>query len=208
MGLTRRKISTVRKDFQKELKRLEIFDSQNQKNFLKKNLSKHQLCLLTEALFFYAYRAYEGFIRDIFLLYCVGRNTGTGAKVKSYLRPKGFDHAEDLIQSSMRFLDWATPETIIERAELYLQDGFPVKIPYTTNLSDLRSFRRIRNHIAHNSSTSFQEFIKVLKDHYGTIPLKVPRPGEFLLMRDKKDKTRYKLLTFLELMKRLSNQLT
>jgi hypothetical protein len=208
MGLTRRKISTVRNDFQKELKRLEIFDSQNQKNFLKKNLSKQQLCLLTEALFFNAFRAYEGFVRDIFLLYCMGKKPRTGARVKSYLSPKSFDHAEDLIQSSMRFLDWASPDTVIERAELYLQEGFPVKMPYTTNLLPLRTFRRVRNHVAHNSSASLEEFKKVLKDHYGTIPINIPKPGEFLLVGDKKDKTKYKLLTFLELLKTLSDQLT
>jgi hypothetical protein len=208
MGLTRRKISTVLKDFHKELKRLEIFDSQNQKNFLKGNLSKQQLHLLTEAIFFAAFRAYEGFIRDIFLLYCMEKKPRTGKRVKSYLSPKSFNHAENLIQSSMPFLDWVSPDTVIERAELYLEEGFPVKLPYTTNLLALRTFRRIRNHIAHNSSASLEEFKKVLKDHYGTIPMNIPKPGEFLLVSEKRDRNKYKLLTFLELMRTLSHHLT
>jgi len=207
MGLSRRKIKTVYKDFQKELKRLEIFDSQNQRNYVSRKLSKQQLHLLTEIIFFAAFRAYENFIRDIFLLYCMEKKPRTGSRIKSYLRPKTFDHAEELIQSSMPFLDWANPETVVERAELYLEDGFPVKTPYTTNLAALRTFRRIRNHIAHNSSSSLQDFKKVLKDHYGTIPINIPKPGEFLLVREK-NSAKYKLLSFLELMRELSHHLT
>ena len=208
MKLVRRKMSTVLKDFHTEIKRLEIFDSQNQKNFQKGTLSKQQLHLLTEAIFFAAFRAYEGFIRDIFILYCMGKTPTRRMKVKSYLKPKSFTHTEELMQSSMRFLDWASPETVIERAELYLEDGSPIKLPCVANLSNLRTFRRIRNHISHNSTTSLEDFKKVLRDHYGTIPLTIPKPGEFLLVGEKRDPTRYKLLTFLELMRVLSLQLT
>jgi hypothetical protein len=207
MGFKRRKIITVYKDFQKELNRLEKFDLQNQKNFLRGNLSKQQLHLLTESIFFAAFRAYENFIRDIFLLYCMEKNSRTGASVKSYLRPKNFSHAEFLIKSSMPFLDWASPDTVIERAELYLEQGFPVKTPYTTNLSSLRTFRRIRNHIAHNSTVSLEEFKKVLRDHYGTIPINIPKPGEFLLVMEKSG-TKYKLLTFLDFIRTLSQLMT
>jgi hypothetical protein len=108
----------------------------------------------------------------------------------------------------MPFLDWASPDTVIERSELYLEGGFPVKLPYTTNLSSLRTFRRIRNHIAHNSSGSLEEFKKVLKDHYSTIPLKIPKPGEFLLVSEEGNGTKYKLLAFFDLMRTLSVHLT
>lgn len=129
-------------------------------------------------------------------------------RIKFYLSPKSFTHTEELMQSAMPFLDWASPDTVIERAELYLENGYPVKLPLAANLSTLRIFRRIRNHISHNSTTSLQEFKKVLRDHYGTIPLTIPKPGEFLLVAEKRDPTKYKLLTFLELMKALSLRLT
>ncbi len=207
MGLTRRKITTVYKDLQRELNRLEKFDSENQRNFLSGKLSKQQLHLLTETIFFAAYRSYENFIRDIFLLYCMEKKPKTGARVKSYLRPKSFSHAECLIQSSMPFLDWASPDTVIDRAEVYLEEGYPVKRPYTMNLSPLRTFRRIRNHIAHNSTSSLEEFKKVLKDHYGTLPMNIPKPGEFLLVRGKSG-ANYQLLIFLDLIRTLSHHLT
>lgn len=73
-------------------------------------------------------------MRDVFLLYCLEKRPQTGKKVGSYLKPKSFHHAEQLIQSSMPFLDWVSPETVVSRAELYLDQGFPIKLPVATNL--------------------------------------------------------------------------
>ncbi len=211
MPSSRRKTSTVLKDFMAEIRRLEDFDSQNQIKFTslgkREGLSLHQLHLLTEYTFFIAFRTYEGFIRDLFLLYCLEKQHSSRKKVISYLRPIDFIHTETLIQSSMPFLDWTSPDKVIDRAETYLKDGFPIKLPYQTNLQPLKEFKRIRNHIAHNSKESLEEFKKVVKSHYGTMPLVIPSPGEFLLVPDRADPTKYKLLVFFDLMKKIANQL-
>lgn len=208
---SRRKTSTVLKDFIVEIRRLEDFDSQNQIKFTslgrKAGLSLHQLHLLTEYTFFIAFRTYEGFIRDVFLLYCLEKPHSSKKKVISYLRPIDFIHTETLIQSSMPFLDWTSPDKVIERAETYLKDGFPIKLPYQTNLQSLREFKHIRNHIAHNSRESLEEFKKVVKRHYGIMPFVIPSPGQFLLVADKANPTKYKLLVFFDLIKKIANQL-
>jgi len=211
MSSSRRKTSTVLRAFQAEIKRLEKFDSENQLKFTtsgkKGNLSLRQLHLLTEHIFFVGFRTYEGFIRDLFLLYCLEKPHSSGKKVVSYLRPKDFNHAEILIKSSMSFLDWTSPDEVIGRAETYLQNGFPIKLPYESNLQSLREFKHIRNHIAHNSKESLEKFKKVVKGHYGTMPLVIPPPGEFLLIPDKTNPKKYKLLVFFDLMKRIAQQL-
>ena len=211
MPSSRRKTSAVLKDFLAEIHRLEEFDSDNQLKFSslgrRGGLSLRQLHLLTEHIFFVAFRTYEGFIRDLFLLYCLEKSHSSGKKVVSYLRPMDFNHTEDLIQSSMPFLDWTNPNKVIERAETYLKDGFPVKKPYEANIQPLRDFKGIRNHIAHNSKDSLEEFKKVIKRHYRTMPLVIPSPGEFLLLPDRSDPGKYKLLVFFELMKNLADQL-
>ena len=215
MPKSRRKISAVVRDFHRELDRLERFDAKSQARFSahpgippSNRLFKHQLHFLTEAVFFRAFRAYESFVRDVFLLYCLGKRPRSGARVASFLNPRSFLHAEELVQSSMRFLDWTNPDIVIKRAELYLRDGFPIKLPYTVYRETLSDFRRIRNHIAHDSKESLAGYQTVLRRHYGTIPLKVPPPGEFLLVMDKKDPTKYKLLVFFDLMRTLSVDLT
>ena len=214
MPIYRRKISAVYGNFIIELQRLERLDGQNQRNFSTPvggkaaQISLRQMHFLTESIFFAAYRAYESFVRDCFLLYCLGATTRAGASITSYLNPKDFPHAEKLIQSSMPHLDWTNPETMITRSELYLKDGFPFKLPYSTNISTLHDFRRIRNHIAHNSKESLDHYKITLRSHYSTIPLIIPSPGEFLLFPDNVNPTKYKLLTFFELLEKLSNDLT
>ena len=210
MPKSRRKISAVVREFHKELTSLERFDARNQARFSTSTgaLSKHQLHFLTEAVFFRAFRAYESFVRDTFLLYCLEKRPRSGLKVTSFLSPRSFLHAEEMIQSSMRFLDWANPDIVIARAELYLRDGFPIKLPYTTHRERLRDFRRIRNHIAHDSKESLSGYQTALRQHYGVIPLTIPSPGEFLLVPDRNDPTKYKLFVFFGLMRTLSTDLT
>lgn len=208
MAQPRRKHIAILKDFRKELKRLEKFDSENQINFKTRKLSRKQLHLLTESIFFAAFRAYENFIRDVFILYCMGKSPSGRKKSYSYLQPKNYMHAEQLLQSGMPFLDWARPDAVIQRAELYLKGNVPIKLAYTSNLESLRNCKRLRNHIAHNSKESLLGYKKVLRSHFATIPLTLPAPGEFLLVSEKKNKSEYKLLTHLKLLGDIATKVT
>lgn len=207
MAQSRKKHSTVLKEFQKEIKRLEKFDSDNQTNFRTGKLSRKQLNLLTESIFFAAFRAYENFIRDTFLLYCVGKSARGQKKSYSFLQPKNYRHAEYLLQSGMPYLDWASPHTVIQRAELYLKQNVPIKLIYTSHLEFLRSCKLLRNHIAHNSKESLEGYKKVLRSHYGTIPLTLPPPGEFLLVSERRNASTYKLLAYLDGLNQVASDL-
>jgi hypothetical protein len=170
-------------------------------------LRSNYICWLKQ-FFFAGFRAYESFIRDVFLLYCMEKRPQSGKKAKSYLKPRTFEHAELLIQSSMPFLDWTNPSTVISRAELYLENGYPIKGPYARYLDRFRDFKHIRNHIAHSSKESLENYKKVLRKHFGTIPLIIPSPGEFLLQLDKKDASKYLLLTFFEIIENLATDIS
>jgi hypothetical protein len=203
------KISASYNSFVREIERLKKFDFSNHKKFTKKELTKSQIEFLVESVFFAAYRSYEGFLREIFLLYCMEKQSTKKPKVKSYLKPKDFEHAEQLIKSSMHFLDWTKPDNVIERAEIYLQnDGHPVKLPYTTNKLQLREFKKIRNHIAHNSIESQNDYESVVRNYFGILPLTIPTPGQYLMLTSKKKAVNYVLLDFFELMKKISLDLT
>jgi hypothetical protein len=211
----RRKISAAYNDFIEIIGRLERLNNENQTKFSISGthsgpvrLSKQQLFILTESIFFNGYRAYENFLRDIFLLYCLEKKPKTGDIVESYLKPKDFDHAESLIQSAMPFLDWSSPSNVITRSEIYLSEGFPIKTPITSNKSLLTDYKRIRNHIAHNSKESLLDYKKTLVTHLNTIPLSIPSAGEFLLMKERRNAHKYKLITFFELMRKIANDLT
>ena len=212
MPSVRRKSSAVLREFLHELHRLERFDSDNQKKLSEAGykagrLSKRQLHLLTESIFFAAFRSYEGFVRDVFLLCCLGVPTGGKHRVVSYLQPRNFSHASQLLQSAMPHLDWTSPDIVLQRAETYLKDGNPFKLPYSTNLEALRDCKRLRNHIAHNSSESMEEYKKVVQRHYKTLPLVIPSPGEFLVLPDITQPGKYKLLSFLDLLRQLASDI-
>ena len=64
------------------------------------------------------------------------------------------EHVEEMIQSSLRHLDWTDSDEIIRRSELYLKDGEPVKPIFYSNRVLLHDLRKIRNHIAHGSKQS------------------------------------------------------
>lgn len=178
---------------QQELAILRSLDDKNQAQFPRiagsggKGLTKPQMVLLSEAVFFAAFRSYEQFLRNIFLLYCCGRQPSRRKRARSYMNPRSLKHAEVLVKSSMPFLDWSSPDTLVARSKTFLKDGYPVQPAITSNIERLRDLKKIRNHIAHMSGESLQEFEKVVKKHFGTLPLIVPRPGEYLLLPSKKN---------------------
>ncbi len=195
MSLSKRtKISAAYNHFEKQVRKIRRLDSDNQKNFADGTLKSSQMNLLCESLFFAIYREFENYVRDIFILYSQEKPRSSGKKVKSYLKPKNFFHAEKMMKSSMNFLDWNSPDQIIERSELYLKDGFPIKHPFTTNLTRMRDYKKIRNHIAHNSLESFRGFKVVVRRYYGVDPIPFPDVGSYLQLTSRADPTKYHLL--------------
>lgn len=210
MRRVRRRVSAPLSELNIEIDRLLRLDAANQLAFSSGagKIDKHTLFLLSESIYFAAFRAYEAFVEDVFLLYCLEKPTRKGKLVRSYLRPRDFEHAASLIKSSMKFLEWTSPAIVIERAETYLNKGFPIKTPYTVNKETLSELKKLRNHIAHNSRESFLEYKKVLTRHYRTIPLVTPSTGEFLLRTNPRDKTKYNLVYYLEFLKNIANSIT
>ncbi len=197
---------------QSEYNSLRKLNDKNQKQFTSgsgtSELTKAQMHLLAEAVFFAAFRAYEQFLRNVFLLYCSGMQSSGRKLVRTFLQPKTVSHAETLIKSSMPFLDWSSPDALIDRSEAYLKDGYPMKNPLACDLVILRNLKKVRNHIAHMSGESTLEFKKVLKAHYGTVPLRIPRPGEYLLLPVKGRKSTYYLLSYMNIMEDVAKKMT
>lgn len=210
MAVTKRiKVSAAYNAFEQSITKLQKFDDANQTKFSEGQINRGQIYLLTESVFFNAFRAYENFIREVFLLYCLGKQSQVKPKVMSYLSGKNFSHTEELLKSSMPFLDWNSPETIITRSEVYLKNGHPIRLAYTTNLNDLKSYKNIRNHIAHDSVESESKYIKVVRTYNnGTTPLTIPSPGEYLTWSSKVNPSNYLLLDFFELIKKIANDIT
>jgi len=198
-------------ELHKEITALRKLDLSNQQMYTQRLLAgrrplitKSQMCFLSEGLFFAASRCLEKFLAETFLLYCTGKYSYGRKHVRSFLNPRSVRHATDLIQSAMPFLEWSSPDTVIGRAEVYLDSGFPVKQALTTHRDSLRDMKHLRNHIAHLSRESESEYRKVLRKHYGFIPLNIPCPGEFLLLPHTTVANQYNLLYYFRLVEKVS----
>lgn len=149
-------------------------------NALPAGLTPEERFLLYEAIFLRIYRAYENLLENIFLSYISGECTQSGKFLTTFLQPKDREHARAMITSSQPFLDWTSPSTVVKRAETYIDGENPIKIAISSSLTHLQSAKKIRNHIAHNSTESLVEFNKVVKDFLLTLPMTQLSSGEFL----------------------------
>lgn len=139
-----------------------------------------------ESVFLRVFRAYENYLEGIFLSYAQAEPAIGGHAVASYVIPENRDHARKLITSGMPFLDWTSPNNVIERAEVYLQNGGPIKLGISSNQQFLTQAKKIRNHISHNSEESLAPYRQVVNDFLLTTPINLPPPGELLSMTPNK----------------------
>ncbi len=181
-------------DFRLTLTNLFMLDQRTQNQ--EPALAPVQLSVINEAIFLRAFRAIENLVEEAFLEYSMGKPTLGGIEVRSYLQPRDYSHTYDLIKSSQPFLEWNSPSTVISRAETYLENGGPIKVVFAAKQSLLTDLRRIRNHIAHNSRVSHDEFKKILNQYLLTIPVNIPSPGEFLQEKITKKSKKIRILRY------------
>lgn len=138
--------------------------------------------LLYEAIFLRLYRAYENLLENVFISYLTGEQTIGGIQVNSHVRPVNRDHARALVTSSQPFLDWTSPQLVIKRAEIYIIGGEPIRTAIAGSQSHLQQAKKIRNHIAHNSTESAKDFNTIVVHFLLTAPLAAISAGEFLAL--------------------------
>lgn len=175
-------LQSVYDAFNEELSTLFLLDQKNQYTLAP---NSKQIFIINEAILGQAFRCLENFLENSFLEYASSQPTLLGKAVTSYLNPLNLEHAYELVKSSHNFLEWNAPETIIKRAEVYLQNGGPIKTVVAAKVEVFKEMKKIRNHIAHNSRESLDAYEKVVRKHYGTSPLSIPSPGQYLQLISK-----------------------
>lgn len=208
----RRKISASLATFLRTANRLKALEADSRKRLSTAprrpkigTLSIIQLEVVEASIFFELFRSYEIFIEEVFILYCMGKSSLSGNTAQSYIAPKSYWHAVDMIKSSQNFLDWTTPDTVVSRSELYLKDGEPIKSVYTANMNLLRNLKRLRNHHAHNSRESYSGYLKVLQNELKAVPPNELRIGQFLLMPDKLNPHQFYIQKYIGEFEKLAN---
>lgn len=206
------RIDTAQRDFLKQLSRIRRLDRENQSRFRLAggprgaNLTEAQFNILSEGLFSIGFRQFERFLEEVFVLYARGVRSPSGRVARPFIVPRSAAHALDLMQSAMPFLEWNSPETVINRAELYLRDGAPIKAVIVAHRTLFEDARQIRNHIAHDSRESLRRYRNVAARRLRIAPANVPPPGRFLQQTDPVAST-HMLLTFVNGFERIAGDL-
>lgn len=201
-----RTITTAFNRFEGELNRLLSLDQRNQNRFRpgrgrpsQDAITRAQLWLLSEGILLQAVRAYEAFIEKAFLLYADGGSSRSGKAYRCHISPSGPDHVMQLLKGDRGGpIKWNTPDIIIRRAENYFHRGGPIKRTYVAHASLLTELRHVRNRIAHDNEEAEARFEKIVRTRLGTSPVTPLSPGAFLLATDRANPPNYFLITYLE----------
>ena len=127
------------------------------------------------------FMAWEAFLEDTFLRYMCGATSIGGLKPSCCAIPRDLKHARDIVcgMSNRDFIDWASPDKVIQRSMLYFHDGEPFNSAVSPATVELRDFRTVRNRIAHDSDQARNDFAKLVRHHLGSVPRGMG-PGRFL----------------------------
>lgn len=171
-------LSDAHSEFRREMLRSHLYDQQLNDN---PPAQIAQSFLLREAIYLNSYVAMERLLEKTFIAFSIGEATLSGVHPNRYLQPTSEQHAYEMVKSSLPFLDWTSPDTVVSRCEIYFQNGDPLKTKVAARMDFLRHAKRIRNHLAHRSRESASEFTKAINFFLPTPPLApISQPGEFL----------------------------
>lgn len=135
-----------------------------------KVLYQPQVDLIFELAFLKIFIAWEQFLEDTFARYMCGASSLSGKKPTRNATARYLDHALSIIYGGQPYADWTSVDIVVDRANRFFDKGEPYTTPLQSATKELRDMRRIRNHIAHHSNKSREDFNKLLVSIYGFRP--------------------------------------
>ena len=118
-----------------------------------------------EAIIFRLFRISEKLIRASFLNYCIVEHTDSNKSVRSKLKCRDWDTAEEILKAGNKFLGWGSISSVTNLANLVFDNGFPIVDLLSPMQSDLIDLQRFRNFIAHDSKEARIGFCKARKNY-------------------------------------------
>lgn len=143
--------------------------------------SGHHKELVIELAFLRAFKAWEAFLEESFILYMLGKSPPTGSPPHCLASPLNRTVAERLVSDGREYSRWASVSNVVARAGLFFQDGGPYKQVLASRQYKFDEMNTLRNSIVHTSGSSQRKFEGLVRDE-----LTVYRPkttvGAFLDM--------------------------
>lgn len=141
-------------------------------------ISRTQQERLCEMSFIILFTAWEQFLENTFITLIVDAPLAT-FKRRHRVLVTDFDTAYDLIRGARKYVEWADPNQVRERAKVFFKGGEPFESALSAVSDNLKKMRTIRNRCVHYSQHATEQYGKMIRQVYGSGKRIVP--GRLLL---------------------------
>jgi len=87
------------------------------------------------------------------------------------------------LTAGQKYLDWAVPGNVRDRAKLFFEDGKPFHEPMANQAQIISDAQKIRNMIAHDSLEAWNSYNEVQRNNFQTERSFPMSPGQMLRAR-------------------------
>lgn len=130
-------------------------------------ISRAQQERLCEMAFAILFTAWEQFLEAAFET-CVVDAPLASFKSRHRVLVVDLDTAHDLIRGSRRYVEWADPSLVRERAKVFFKNGEPFESALSAVSDDLAKMRTIRNRCVHFSQHAAEQYKTMLRQVFGS----------------------------------------
>jgi hypothetical protein len=142
-----------------------------EKLFNNQNLSRRDVEKVYEALYLRTITFFEGFVEELFFGLLTKRIHPSVKNVVARVDIKSDIVAQDIVFSGKPYLDWFPYKNTEELAKLYFRGGRPFTYLDQRDKGDITNMMKIRNVVAHQSTSSLQKFHKdIISNTHGLLP--------------------------------------
>jgi hypothetical protein len=124
------------------------------------------------------FTAWEQFLENAFERYVVDAPLAS-FRSRHRVLVVDVDTTHDLIRGARKYVDWADPGSVRERAKVFFKNGEPFESVLSAVSDDLTKMRMIRNRCVHFSQHAADQYQKMIRKVFGSgkhLP-----PGRLLL---------------------------
>jgi len=129
-------------------------------------VAKPQQEILGEMAFIALFTAWEQFLEDSFIWLVVEAPLSLFRNRHKVLVTDR-NTANDLICGSRKYVEWANPEIVREKAKIFFKNGEPYESILSSIANDLLRMRIIRNRCVHYSQHAMKQYDNMLLKIYG-----------------------------------------
>lgn len=139
--------------------------------------------IVAEGAFIRYFTLWERSVEKSFLYFCQGGVSLTGVQPVCRLTNCDEVIVRKILTAGQKYLDWAVPGNVRDRAKLFFEDGKPFHDPMAGNAQILSDAQKIRNVIAHDSLEAWNSYTQVQRNNFQTERNFPMSPGQMLRAR-------------------------